>query len=140
MSSYSFEVHGIPKPQPRGRSVMRGGHAGVYDPGTADYWKALVREASRPAKPKEPLGGPLAVTIYFRFDRPNTHYGKKGVKPSAPVYHTQRPDVDNLAKAVLDALTNEAWWKDDDQIFSLSIVKSWGTVNDRGASVLVAEA
>ena len=140
MSSYSFEVHGIPKPQPRGRAVTRkGGHAGIVDPGTSDYWKALVREASRPVKPKEPLAGPLMVTLSFRFDRPLTHYGKKGLKPKAPVHHTQRPDVDNLAKAVLDALTNEAWWGDDDQIFLLSIGKAWSTVTDRGVSVLVSE-
>lgn len=140
MSSYSFEVRGIPKPQPRGRAVTRkGGHAGIVDPGTSDYWKALVREASRPVKPREPLAGPLQVAIWFRFDRPNAHYGKKGLKPKAPAHHTQRPDVDNLAKAVLDAMTNEAWWGDDDQICLLTITKAWGTVEDRGATVAVTE-
>jgi len=38
--------------------------------------------------------------------------------------HAQKPDADNVAKAVLDALCDH--WKDDCQVFRLEVVKFWG--------------
>lgn len=40
------------------------------------------------------------------------------------IKHTKRPDVDNMAKAVLDALNGIAW-EDDSQIARLSITKEY---------------
>lgn len=138
MATYSFFAHGIPKGQPRARAVVRGKHAGVFDPGTADGWKAIVRDASRAVKPKDVILTPVLVSIGFVFARPNSHLNTKGaIKPAAPRYHTQKPDLDNLAKAVLDALTNEGWWKDDAQIYTLTLTRSWGIPTTMGADVQV---
>ena len=38
-------------------------------------------------------------------------------------WHTQKPDADNIAKAILDALKDH--WKDDAQVARLSIDKRW---------------
>jgi Holliday junction resolvase RusA-like endonuclease len=58
------------------------------------------------------------------FKRPASHVTAKGiVKATAP--SVPRPDVDNLAKAVLDALGD---FFDDTLVESLQVSKSYGDV------------
>lgn len=111
-----FQVSGIPKAQPRVKAFRRGNHAGVYDPGTADGWKLLVREEARKAWDGKQFMGPVKVEIEFLMPRPKAHCNKNGLKIGAPLYHTSKPDLDNLLKAVFDALTNLGVWQDDSQI------------------------
>ena len=59
---------------------------------------------------------PLMVTLGFGMPRPKS---LRGEKP-----HTKRPDVDNLAKAVLDAMNGIAY-HDDSQITQLNVVKAY---------------
>jgi Holliday junction resolvase RusA-like endonuclease len=56
------------------------------------------------------------------FERPKSHMRKAGVKPTAP--RLPRPDVDNVAKAVLDALQDVMG--DDTMVARLVVEKSWG--------------
>lgn len=121
---YEFEVAGIPKGQPRPRAFAFHGKARMYDPGTAEGWKQSVAVTARQVCPKT-LDGPLSVTLKFFMPRPKSHFGKHGLKPSAPYYHAQKPDADNLAKAVLDALTTIGVWRDDAQVCELSISRNW---------------
>ena len=71
--------------------------------------------------------GPLMVTMVFLFKRPKSHYGTgrnaEKIKPSAPPFHTQRPDVDNLVKFGLDVLNNV--WDDDCKVVELKAWKEW---------------
>lgn len=99
-----------------------------------------------------------AVRMHFRFARPVSHYHKRvrdaarpahpgsrsilrenmlaerwitaALKPRMLAAHLQAPDVDNLAKAVLDAL--QPWgglpavlWPDDSNVTTLLVRKSW---------------
>jgi len=124
-----FFAEGTPKGQPRPKAFSRGGHARVYDPGTAEGWKGQVAIAARQHIPKEPLIGPLFVSLLFKMPRPKGHYGsgKKAsiLKDGAPGPHIAKPDCDNLAKAVLDALTELGMWRDDSQVYGLNINKSY---------------
>ena len=47
------------------------------------------------------------------------HYGTGKnagtLKPSAPLFHTSKPDLDKLVRCIKDALTGIAW-KDDAQV------------------------
>ena len=125
---HTFRANGMPKGQPRPRAFVRAGtgRAGVYDPGTAEGWKGDVARACASLE-----GGgmhvPLAVTLTFYMPRPRGHYRTNGqLKPASPVFlHDHKPDADNLAKAVLDALTNIRAWLDDDQVCELVIRKYW---------------
>ena len=55
-------------------------------------------------KPDVLFSGPLKVCIEFVFPRNKSHFYKSGkLAKSAPVYMTKKPDIDNLAKFVLDA-------------------------------------
>lgn len=111
---FFFAVRGLPKAQPRVKAYKRGAHAGVYDPGTAGEWKGLVVAAARACRPDQPLEGPLRVDIDFLFPRPKALMRKRD--PDGELWHTGKPDRDNLEKAVLDALGQDGWWRDDAQV------------------------
>jgi len=67
-------------------------------------------------------GEPLNVVIDAVFARPKSHMRKSGVKADAP--RLPRPDVDNLAKAVLDAMQDVMG--DDTHVARLVVEKSYG--------------
>ena len=134
MKKFEFFAAGEPKGQPRARAVIRGKRAGVFDPGTADGWKACVKLAAREAGlMNAKLGGFLALRLQFRFPRPAAHYKggdrAKPLKPDAPGRKKGKPDADNAAKAVMDALTDIGAWHDDDQVTDLVVRKRY----ERGA-------
>jgi Holliday junction resolvase RusA-like endonuclease len=66
---------------------------------------------------------PVSVVIDAVFGRPKSHMNKSGVKATAPAL--PRPDVDNIGKAVLDAL--QQVMGDDTMVSRLVVEKSWGT-------------
>jgi len=119
----AFFAAGIPKGQPRPRAFSRGGHARVYDPGTAEGWKGCVAIAAQAHRGKF-TAGPLRVSIRFEFPRPKSHSTKRGLRPDAPDYHMAKPDADNAAKAVLDCLTEIGVWPDD-ALVSVLLVEKW---------------
>lgn len=125
---WSLRAYGMPKGQPRPRAFVRPGtgRAGVYDPGTAEGWKSDIARACAGLEGAG-MHAPLSVTLTFYMPRPKGHYRANGtLKPSAPRYlHDSKPDADNLAKAVLDTLTNIKAWLDDDQVCELTIRKYW---------------
>ena len=112
-------IPGKPYPLKRARRMKFGG---MFDPKENVEAKKLVAQIARLAI-RNPIEGPVSLSAVFEFERPKSHYGKT-LKASAPVYHTQRPDVDNLIKTVLDGLNGIAW-KDDAQVVSVSGEKVW---------------
>lgn len=133
MKTYQIDAYGEPKGQPRPRACAFrvGGKytARMYDAGTSDGWKAAVIKAGASKRPDAPLLGPIAVCITFYFDRPKAHFftGKRSaeLRADAPILHIAKPDADNLAKAVLDALTDAGWWVDDSRVANLFIQKRY---------------
>ena len=121
-------ITGTPKPQPRPRAFARGGKARVYCPGTAESWKSDIAVAMR-EHAGATIDGSISITMCFYMPRPKSHYrsGKYShiLKDTAPAEHIQKPDVDNMAKAVMDALTGIQVWRDDCQVASLSTSKIW---------------
>jgi len=121
----SFNVKGLPKGQPRPRAFARkvGDKVMVraYDAGTADGWKSVVVAAGQTQRPQEPLTGLISVAISFWLPRPKRLMRKKD--PMRALYAPVKPDIDNLAKAVLDALTMDGWWLDDAQVVQLTLEK-----------------
>lgn len=120
----TFEVPGDPVPQPRPRVSTAGGFARAYVPaGHAIHgYRQAVALAARAAGLRDEAR-PVSVVIDAVFGRPKSHLNKSGVKASAP--SLPRPDVDNLGKAVLDALQDVMG--DDTMVSRLVVEKSWGT-------------
>ena len=138
-----FFVEGTPKPQPRPRAFVRGKHAGVYDCGTANDWKYCVgrtaREHSQTRSDKA-----LILEIFFFLPRPKSHFyqTKKNfglLKPKAPNWHTSKPDLDNLVKAVMDALNDSGViWNDDSQVAEIVASKRYSMAKS-GAEITIKE-
>lgn len=138
--SVSFFAHGDPKGQPRPRAFARGGKARVFDPGTAEGWKSAVAVAAHPVLVGNKFSGPLSVEIRCYFRRPKGHSTKRGLRPNAPLWMTSKPDGDNIAKAVLDALTTLGAWGDDAQCARLVIEKRYVAPDcPVGAHIRIAE-
>lgn len=110
----------------------------MYDPKTAHEWRETVAKVAGAAV-SEPLEGPLEVTLVFYFPRPKSHYGtgknSEVLKPSAPVHHMQKPDVDNVCKSTLDAM-NAVVYQDDKQVVRLRAQKEWAAQPDQAGLAL----
>lgn len=83
-------------------------------------WMAVVRDAAEQAmQGRPPTVEAVVVRLVFRFIRPASHFGSGRnsavLKPSAPVFHCQTPDVDKLVRLALDACTGVVW-RDDKQV------------------------
>jgi len=133
MKSYNFIILGNPLAQGRPRFFVRQGKSGgkfvgAYDPATSKSWKETIKWQVIEQKP-EIISGPVAMTLHFMLPRPKGHFrtGKndKVLKPSAPKYHIVKPDIDNLEKAVKDALRSICY-RDDCQIISTTVTKEYG--------------
>ena len=120
----TFSIPGDPVPQPRARVSTAGGFARAYVPKkhpVHDYRHRLQVAAIDAGLEK--ASGTVEVIIDAVYARPKSHVTKKGVKPTAPAL--PRPDVDNVAKAVLDAIGPILG--DDSQVRRLVVEKSYGT-------------
>jgi Holliday junction resolvase RusA-like endonuclease len=112
---------------------------------SADGFKRAVRTAALDALREAGLGlGALTgvsvhVEIRAGMPRPLSHWlardPARGLRTGAPAawHHTGKPDVDNVAKAVLDALgpwprrAAPILWQDDSCVASLRVQREWAS-------------
>ena len=126
MKPITFSVAGDPVPQPRARITTRGKFAHAYTPKKHPingYRNEISVAAIVAMGDQEPACEPVSVVIDAVFARPKSHMTKRGVKPTAP--KLPRPDCDNIAKGVLDALALIVWL-DDTLVQRLVVEKSYG--------------
>lgn len=88
----------------------------LTDRKTRAFEKAFKLAAAK-HRPAQPIDGPVQVSLLFQVKKP------KSVKREYP---SVKPDVDNFAKAALDALSD--FWKDDSQIIRLYARKRYGLI------------
>lgn len=132
----SFVVDGIPAPKGSMKAFVRGNRAVI----TADNkktapWAKLVTDTTKRFAPIVPFDCPCEVSLSFRLPRLVAHTGKRGLKPSAPVWQSTKPDIDKLARAVLDSLTKAGFWVDDSRVAALNCSKVYG--DTPGVTILV---
>ena len=135
-----FFVPGDPAPQ--GSKRYLGPGKMVESSKRTAPWRADIQRAAEAAmKPRhEALWKvPVYVQLDFYLARPKSHFGTgrnaQKIKESAPNW-PGRPDIDKLARAVLDALTGLVI-ADDSTVVELLASKSYG--RRPGVAVLVEE-
>ena len=120
-------VRGVPKPQGRPRIVrFPNGKAGLKDPEVSRDWKNYVRMVAGETWGRAPEEGPVALFLTFYLPIPRSWSKKRRMAALAgEIWPLGRPDSDNLAKAVIDALLG-VLIVDDRQIVELSATKLYG--------------
>lgn len=118
-----FTVHGRPQQRGsktavliRGKTRASGGPMIAMKDSNARSgpWMDSVRGAAFDALPAgwTPYRCPLVLSAWFRFARPKSHYGKRGLLPSAPRHHASTPDLAKLVRAIEDAMTGIVYHDD----------------------------
>ena len=114
--NYHLTILGPPKAQGRPRARNAGKFIQIYDEPKSARAKKTMAQIVQEQAPDKLLDCPLCVDLVFFLPRPKGHYGSgrnEGIlKSSSPHWHTKRPDIDNLRKLVMDALTG-VFWLDD---------------------------
>lgn len=119
MSELRFFVPGKPVSKARARVIAHGVRCTAYTPAKTKAWESAIRWVASASAIKarwKPTADPCEVEIALR-----------GLHPLS--------DVDNAAKAVLDALNGLAW-DDDRRVWSL-LVRRDETLAADGALVIV---
>lgn len=115
---------GTPRPKGSKRMVRTtGGRTLMLEESKREpAWRDTVSAAAVTAMAHRDrlVDAPLFVWMAFGFQRPKSHYTKKGLRPGAPRFHTGKPDGSKLARSVEDALNGIVW--DDDSRIALLIV------------------
>lgn len=116
-------IPAIPIAQPRPRAVnVQGRSMLVSNPAKhpVTAFKATCQLIARNEYQGPPLDGPISLTIVFILPRPKVKIWKK--QPMPRERHNKRPDLDNLVKSVVDALSG-LLWRDDAQIYHVDASK-----------------
>jgi Holliday junction resolvase RusA-like endonuclease len=90
-------------------------------------WASMIAVMTRERWNFGPVNGAVRADMLFVMPRPKSHLrANGGVKDSfAQREHTSKPDVDKLARCVLDALTG-VLYADDSQVVEISARKTYG--------------
>lgn len=115
----TFTIHGKPFAKQRPRH----GKGFTYTPKETVSFEQKVGQIALEHFP-EPLTGSVKVTILATF-QPAKSWSKKKTAEHLGTYHTQRPDLDNIEKAILDGL-NRIAFADDGQVAWVEKRKVWG--------------
>lgn len=91
-------------------------------------WASIIGLTAKGLYPA-PVSGPIRLHLQFVMPRPKSHLktaknAQNQVKDSAPRYHVSKPDIDKLARCLLDALTYIVY-EDDSQVVELTANKTY---------------
>jgi Holliday junction resolvase RusA-like endonuclease len=123
-----FVVTGKPTGKGRPRASTRGGFVRMYtDAKTLGYEAAIADEAARAMGKMEPFETPMQMQVSCYYPIPKSWSKKKQQDAvDGELYPKVKPDLDNVAKAVLDAI-NGIVYVDDAQVINLVATKRYAT-------------
>lgn len=128
-NNIAFIVYGEPTGKGRPRFARRGTFVSTYTPEKTANYENLVK-MSFLQEYKEPvlLDGPVIVGIHAYFSVPkSTSKKKREAMLKDQISPIKKPDMDNIAKIILDSLNGLAYL-DDKQVTKLVIWKKYGDI------------
>lgn len=124
-----YEGAAVGKGRPRATTI--GGRARMYTPTkTADYEAMLAKCAREALLTAGPMCVDLPIDLTVAVTRgPLKSWSRKKAEHMRGRCVTGKPDADNIAKAIADALNGVAYL-DDAQIADLHITRRWGAYEE----------
>lgn len=125
-----FIVPGEPRGKGRPRFAKRGRFISTYTDTATALYEATVADAGLQAMGStEPLQTPISLRIEAYMTVPSSWSRAKRLDALAGMVVPGKPDLDNVAKAVMDAL-NGVLYEDDKQVCALRVAK-WYALDPR---------
>lgn len=120
--------------------VVKGRAVVTHDNAKTKPWQLTVQWSAKAEMfGKEPIEGPVNVSVVFFMPRPAGHSGVRGLRPSAPARPAVKPDLDKLVRSTLDGLTGVVF-RDDAQVVTISAEKRFADGRAPGADIVVRAA
>ena len=111
--------------KPQGKARPRVTRRGAYTPKKTKEYEAKIRAAWQEQAGATFEDRPVMVRIFAYFKPPKSASKVKRARMIAgEIRPTMKPDADNIAKAVCDALNGLAY-KDDSQVVALAVFKRY---------------
>ncbi|MBQ1789616.1 MAG: RusA family crossover junction endodeoxyribonuclease [Oscillospiraceae bacterium] len=125
---FRFTVPGEPVGKGRPRVVRRGGFTQTYTPEKTASYENLVKLEFQRQGGRMMKDGPVYLSIQAWYGIPKSvSKRKREAMIGGLILPTRKPDCDNVAKIIADALNGLAW-RDDSQVVSLHVEKRFGEV------------
>lgn len=126
--SLSFTLNCVPTPQQRPRHMRtKSGIDLTYKSGTQKANEATLDALLAPHVPQKPLEG--GIELRFTAIMPLPSFASRKRREAMLqgfIGHTVKPDLDNLAKQLKDAMTRLRFWHDDKQVVRIVAEKVYG--------------
>ncbi len=118
-----FTIYGEPVAQGRPRFARRGKFTQAYDPPDSREYKKYVKLLASQNRPHTPIEGPVELKLLiYRPLLKSMSKKKKAAAVAGALRPIKKPDVDNVAKGIMDAMTGIIW-ADDKQVVGLQVSK-----------------
>lgn len=134
MTALRFTLRCTPTAQARARHAMRRTKEGktvsvAYKCAGQKAAEAELDDLLEQRTPEKPLEGPLGLEFIAGMPIPaSTPKNAREAMLRGEIAHTKKPDLDNLGKQLLDAMTRAKFWHDDKQVVSLRCAKRYAAV------------
>ena len=131
-------IPGDPVGKGRPRLSTRGGHARAYTPKKTRTWEAGAALVLRNAHRGYPIAAPVRVVVHAVQERPKRlvprsaggSFPVRQVCPLGRLWRPHRVDLDNVIKAVLDAMMLAGVIVDDAQVVELHGYSLYGDIGE----------
>ena len=124
----SFVLNTIPTAQARARHSVVNGHSMTFKSDAQRANEATLDALLAPHAPAAPLNGGIVLEFVAVFPPPKSASKKVRTAMLRGEPHTKKPDLDNLAKQIKDAMTRLQFWHDDRQVMRIVCEKRYGEV------------
>ena len=131
MRTYDYVLLGKPMACPRPRATRQGR---IYMPKEyTAHKKAITEDLTRQflLQNHTQITEAAHIEIVFVYPRP------KSLKGDGLQIKTTKPDLDNIIKTILDAITGAKIWRDDNLVTSINAIKYYGPKGFKGQTEIV---